>query len=310
LRGYLRSILEPDAATQVAPLVTVSWQDILLEAQRLTTASHTLDGSGSLLSDFVDYLGASSGALGWQGDLRSFADLCATPPAHRNPIWRSAVSQRVEEWTCQVADRLAGGFIDASVIGQRWCVRLDWGWAREINVRLDCGNGLFLERQDWERAEGVHPVAIETYLTLGDTLGQMARLSPQLDPWQVVAPEWTMKGYLGFMHFQGKGIHFVPIAREQSSHAWQNRQTMLRRYLRSAAPNPPFPADTAWDTCRETWSQYWRKGRKGFVVLTARVEIHRGFAINQGALPAPNTIADAFTDLHNRIEAAHQRVQR
>lgn len=301
LRGYLESIVEPEDYSRLAAPILISWQHILLEAQRLTASHRTHQDGGTILTDFVNYLSSSAGALGWKGDLRSFSDLLSTPAQHHNAIWRSAVSQRMEDWVREVAERLDGASIDEAVIGQRWCARLDWKWAREINFRIDCGNDLLLDRDEWGRSSGQDIFGVEGYLTVGDTLGQMSEIPPGIDPWRVGATDWKMLGFLGLMHFQGKGIHFVPLQREQSSHAWSQRRQMLRTYRSAERDAPPFPDDVAWTGCREKWAQYWHEGNKGFVVLTARVEFHRRFAVAPEGLPIAALVAEAFADLRRRF---------
>ena len=303
MRGYLQKLNRVD----VKP-VHLSWQAILHEARAMVGSDE--GRPPRVLADFVEFLSISARRLGWEGLELPLDRLLTTPIQARDALWRSDLDSAIATWVGGIQPGVPQASVEEHILRKRYCIRVDWMWAREINFRMvpDLNFPAVTVEREYALDETVRSIAaMDGYLTIGDALGQIRRF-PNCNPWDIVLPEgWRRIGALGLMHINGRAVEFVDLDEAASRFLWNNRH-LLARYERDAGvPGPacPLPDEPLWQACRCAWERYWAGGRN-FVVLTARVQYHRTFPLTPAALPDTNMVAADFAELRALIAAGPQ----
>jgi hypothetical protein len=148
----------------------------------------------------------------------------------------------------------AAAVVEEHVLRQRYCIRVDWLWAREINFRMipDARDPEPTIEREHALGESVRSLeAIDGYLTIGDSLGQIRSLAA--NPWRLgLQTDWELSAFLGFMHFQGRAVAWVRLIGSDVAPpvgpqgAPEDIQAGKRRVLR----RPPGPTSARSTSCR------------------------------------------------------------
>lgn len=297
MRRYLQGFGVPHLA-----VVHLSWQELQHEARSILNGRNA-PSTSTVLEDFVNFLTDVADSLHWRGLDRPLGELLATNIFERDSFWRRNIDLAVDLWVRQVgsSEFLPQADVQDHLLDRRFCVRVNWQWAKEINFRI-CAGDRCMDRANWLASGSQAITGIDAYLTIGDTLAQIRALQGRT-PWQVTLDNgWSRQAFVGFMDAWGRGVH-VSISEAQSTEIWnyQNPGPILSEYRRDIDgnhPASPFPGD--WAECNRAWVDYWTAGQRTVLRLTARVQFHMNFPVTQVFTDAQD-VAKAFNGLRKMI---------